>query len=95
MCMNKQYASIDELPAELRLFPLSGALLLPRGDLPLNIFEPRYIAMVDTAMATDRLIGMIQPLPGPCSGDPRFTRLAASAASRISTRRATDATSSR
>ena len=44
---------------------------MPRGDLPLNIFEPRYIAMVDAAMATDRLIGMIQPLPGPCAGDPQ------------------------
>ncbi len=64
MCMNKQYASIDQLPASLRIFPLPGALLLPRGDLPLNIFEPRYMAMVDSAIASDRLIGMVQPLQG-------------------------------
>ena len=46
------------------IFPLSGALLLPRGLLPLNIFEPRYIAMIDDALASDRLIGMVQPLDG-------------------------------
>ena len=43
------------------MFPLPGALLLPRAELPLNIFEPRYLEMVDDAMAGDRLIGMIQP----------------------------------
>ena len=43
------------------MFPLPGALLLPRADLPLNIFEPRYLAMVDDALSGDRLIGMIQP----------------------------------
>ncbi|MGA8169284.1 MAG: LON peptidase substrate-binding domain-containing protein [Methylocystis sp.] len=63
MCMNRPYVSIDELPDVLRLFPLEGALLLPRGDLPLNIFEPRYLSMIDSAMAGDRLIGMVQPLP--------------------------------
>ncbi len=49
------------LPASLPIFPLSGVLLLPRGRLPLNIFEPRYLAMVDHALAGDRMIGMIQP----------------------------------
>jgi len=49
------------LPASLPLFPLSGVLLLPRGLLPLNIFEPRYLNMVDDALAGDRMIGMIQP----------------------------------
>jgi len=43
------------------VFPLSGALLLPAGQMPLNIFEPRYLAMVDHAMAGDRIIGMVQP----------------------------------
>jgi len=43
------------------VFPLAGALLLPRADLPLNIFEPRYLAMVDAALAGPRLIGMVQP----------------------------------
>jgi len=50
-----------DLPAVIPVFPLSGALLLPRGQLPLNIFEPRYLAMVDDALGSHRLIGMIQP----------------------------------
>lgn len=49
------------LPAEFPIFPLTGALLLPRGKLPLNIFEPRYLAMVEDALAEQRCIGMIQP----------------------------------
>jgi len=51
----------EELPAEFPVFPLAGALLLPRGKLPLNIFEPRYLAMVEDALAAGRMIGMIQP----------------------------------
>lgn len=53
--------SFESLPGEIPIFPLTGVLLLPRGQLPLNIFEPRYIAMVDDALRTDRLIGMLQP----------------------------------
>ena len=53
--------SAKTVPAVLPLFPLSGALLLPRGQLPLNIFEPRYVAMIDDALKGTRLIGMIQP----------------------------------
>lgn len=53
--------NFDSLPEELPIFPLSGVLLLPGGQLPLNIFEPRYIAMVDEAVSSHRLIGMIQP----------------------------------
>ncbi len=49
------------LPETLPLFPLNGALLLPRGQLPLNIFEPRYLTMVEDALAVGRAIGMIQP----------------------------------
>ena len=45
----------------MRLFPLEGALLLPRATMPLNIFEPRYLAMVTDAMASDQLIAMVQP----------------------------------
>ncbi len=52
-----------DMPRVVPLFPLSGALLLPRGQLPLNIFEPRYLAMVDDALKSHRLIGMIQPDP--------------------------------
>ena len=55
------YRDISELPATIPVFPLSGALLLPRGRLPLNIFEPRYLAMVRDALGAERLIGMIQP----------------------------------
>lgn len=51
----------DKLPGRLPVFPLSSVLLLPHGELPLNIFEPRYVAMINDAMATDKLIGIIQP----------------------------------
>lgn len=53
--------SFEELPRIIPIFPLSGALLLPRGKLPLNIFEPRYVHMVQDAIAAERVIGMIQP----------------------------------
>ena len=56
-----QYRSAADLPHLLKVFPLPGALLLPHAELPLNIFEPRYLAMVSDALAGDRLIGMIQP----------------------------------
>lgn len=52
---------LDSLPEILPLFPLSGALLLPHGHLPLNIFEPRYLNMVEDALGQGRLIGMVQP----------------------------------
>ncbi len=52
----------ENLPARLPVFPLSGALLLPRCRLPLNIFEPRYLKMTEDALAADRLIGMVQPI---------------------------------
>lgn len=63
MSMNHAYRGPEELRGVLPLFPLSGALLLPRGELPLNIFEPRYLAMVDDALKGERIIGMIQPDP--------------------------------
>jgi Lon protease-like protein len=59
--MARHYHSYTDLPKSLPLFPLTGAVLLPRGQLPLNIFEPRYLEMVDYALTGDRLIGMIQP----------------------------------
>ena len=58
---NASYVAPADLPGELPLFPLKGVLLLPRGLLPLIVFEPRYLAMVDDALAGDRLIGIIQP----------------------------------
>jgi uncharacterized protein len=63
MPMNVAYRGPGDLPDVIPVFPLSGALLLPRGQMPLNIFEPRYVAMVDDALAGPRLIGMIQPEP--------------------------------
>jgi Lon protease-like protein len=60
--MNAQYRGPGDLPPVIPIFPLPGALLLPRGQLPLNIFEPRYLAMIDDSLRDGhRLIGMIQP----------------------------------
>jgi Lon protease-like protein len=62
MPMNAEYRGPQDLPEVIPVFPLPGALLLPRGQLPLNIFEPRYIAMIDDSLRDGhRLIGMIQP----------------------------------
>jgi Lon protease-like protein len=62
MPMNVVYRGPADLPEIVPVFPLAGALLLPRGQMPLNIFEPRYLAMIDDAMADrHRLIGMVQP----------------------------------
>ena len=61
MGMNAVYRGPADCPAVIPVFPLPGALLLPRGQMPLNIFEPRYLAMVDDALKGDRIIGMIQP----------------------------------
>jgi Lon protease-like protein len=64
MPMNARYLGPGDLPEVISVFPLEGALLLPRGQLPLNIFEPRYLMMIDDAFASSRrLIGMIQPDP--------------------------------
>ena len=69
MPMNAEYQRPGDLAEVIPVFPLPGALLLPRGQMPLNIFEPRYLAMIDDALrAGHRLIGMIQPdsaHPGP------------------------------
>jgi Lon protease-like protein len=62
MPMNAAYDGPGDLPNVIPVFPLPGALLLPRGQMPLNIFEPRYLAMIDDALRDGRrLIGMIQP----------------------------------
>lgn len=54
----------EDLPSVIPLFPLSGAVVLPHGQLPLNIFEPRYLSMVFNALAGSRLVGMVQPSYG-------------------------------
>jgi Lon protease-like protein len=78
MPINAEYRGPGELPEIIPVFPLPGALLLPRGQMPLNIFEPRYLAMVDDALRDGhRLIGMIQPdISHSCVG--RITQLAES-----------------
>jgi len=64
MPTNVAYHNPGDLPDTIPVFPLAGALLLPRGQLPLNIFEPRYLAMIDDSLRDGhRLIGMIQPDP--------------------------------
>ncbi|MCI4661669.1 MAG: LON peptidase substrate-binding domain-containing protein [Neomegalonema sp.] len=58
-----QHISFHSLPSVLPIFPLEGAILLPRARLPLNIFEPRYLAMIDECLRSPhRMIGMVQPL---------------------------------
>ena len=54
-------APFEELPNSLPIFPLSGAVLMPHAELPLNVFEPRYLNMVNDAIGSHRMIGMIQP----------------------------------
>lgn len=62
MPINTEYRGPADLPKVIPVFPLPGALLLPRGQMPLNVFEPRYLQMVDDAFRDGhRLIGMIQP----------------------------------
>jgi Lon protease-like protein len=58
------YMSVADLPQVIPLFPLNGALLLPRGLMPLNIFEPRYLNMIDDAMSGERILGLIQTRSG-------------------------------
>ncbi|MDG2416535.1 MAG: LON peptidase substrate-binding domain-containing protein [Pelagibacterales bacterium] len=59
------FVSLDDLPKKIPIFPLTGAVLFPKTQLPLNIFEPRYVQMLNAALATPhKLIGMIQPISG-------------------------------
>jgi Lon protease-like protein len=79
MPMNTIYEGPSALPEIIPVFPLAGALLLPRGQMPLNIFEPRYLAMIEDALRSPhRLIGMIQPdpaHPGPDAAKPNLFRV--------------------
>ena len=63
------HPAFEDLPPEIAVFPLTGALLLPRGRLPLNIFEPRYLAMTLDSLAAGRMFGMIQPRSGAPAGE--------------------------
>lgn len=70
--MASTYDTIDALPSTIAVFPLDGVLLLPRGHVPLNIFEPRYLDMFEDALGRGRFIGLIQPTddgaPPPLAG---------------------------
>jgi hypothetical protein len=70
------YRKPADLPRTLAVFPLNGAVMFPKGQLPLNIFEPRYLNMIDDALAGDRLIGMIQSMPDDGDDDEGTPRLA-------------------
>jgi len=61
MCYNLNIMKKEDLPNILPVFPLSNFIIFPRTTVPLNIFEPRYIQMVDQSMKTNRIIGMVQP----------------------------------
>ncbi len=70
--MPRRYQTTTDLPGEIAVFPLVGAILLPRAVLPLNIFEPRYLQLFDDVMRTTRLVGIIQPVgEGGPTGSPQ------------------------
>ncbi len=70
--MPRRYQTLSDLPGELAVFPLTGAILLPRASLPLNIFEPRYLQLFDDVMRSSRLVGIIQPVgEGGPTGSPQ------------------------
>ncbi len=70
MKLNRNYSRPKEMPRVMPVFPLAGALLLPRRPIQLTIFEPRYLAMLDDALSGERLIGMIQPSAGDEAEEP-------------------------
>jgi len=70
MKLNRTFAGPAEMPETIPLFPLSGALLLPRRPIQLTVFEPRYLEMLDDALAGERLIGVIQPSSEEETADP-------------------------
>lgn len=72
-----RYRTLADLPDRIPVFPLERVLLLPRAQLPLNIFEPRYLAMIDDCMAAGRVIGMVQPEPGAAGDPPALARTGA------------------
>lgn len=69
MGLTDRYRNATDLPKVLPLFPLRGAILLPRASLTLNVFEPRYLALVDHALAGNRLMGVVQPAPDAGPGE--------------------------
>lgn len=74
MSPTDRYRRPADLPPRIPVFPLRGAILLPRATLPLNVFEPRYLEMLDDVMAGDRLIGIIQPAASDLADDEESPR---------------------
>lgn len=74
---NCLYGCAKDVPSVIPVFPLPEALLLPRADMPLNIFEPRYLAMIDAAMASNRIVGMVQidETSPPCACGPSLRQV--------------------
>jgi Lon protease-like protein len=83
MKLNRTYKNASELPITLPVFPVAGALLLPRRPIQLTVFEPRYLAMLDDALTGERLIGMIQPSAGEEAPEPAPELCAVGCAGRI------------
>jgi Lon protease-like protein len=83
MKLNRNYSRPKEMPRVMPVFPLAGALLLPRRPIQLTIFEPRYLAMLDDALSGERLIGMIQPSAGDEAEEPAPELYAIGCAGRI------------
>jgi uncharacterized protein len=90
MSARPKNSGIDAFPAVLPIFPVAGVLLLPNARLPLNIFEPRYIAMTRDAMHGQRLIGMIQPVDPHEERDPAPALYATGCSGRITAFEETD-----
>jgi len=70
MKLNRTFRNANELPPTLPVFPVAGALLLPRRPIQLTVFEPRYLTMLDDSLSGERLIGMIQPKAGEEAPEP-------------------------
>ena len=61
MTITERYKTLSDLPTSIPVFPLRGCILLPRAGLPLNIFEPRYVDMINDVISGNRLLAMVQP----------------------------------
>ena len=72
MSEDAEILKAEDLPQVIPLFPLDGALVLPHASRPFNIFEPRYLNMLDDVMAAERIIGMVQTAPGGSADRPRL-----------------------
>ena len=83
MKLNRTYRTFAEMPEVVPVFPVAGALLLPRRPIQLTVFEPRYLEMLDDALTGERLIGMIQPTAGEEAAEPTPELCAVGCAGRI------------